>query len=123
MITILPVKEKETIVKYYADKGIEFSDNASVVEAKFSDEVLGYCIFDLFSDGITVHTLEPINDIMLADGILRSALHIAAERSAMNALYSEFAPEELFEKLDFILDKKERKLNIDKLFGDCCCKK
>jgi hypothetical protein len=59
---------------------------------------------------------------MLADGVLRSALHVAAERSAMDARYVDTAPVELFKKLGFIKDADEHTLNIDKLFGGCGCK-
>ena len=50
---------------------------------------------------------------MLADGILRSALHIAAERSIMDARYAENASEELFEKLGFVKNKEEKQLDIE----------
>ena len=40
---------------------------------------------------------------MLADGILRSALHVAAERSAMDARYADAAPMDVLKKLDFNL--------------------
>jgi hypothetical protein len=60
---------------------------------------------------------------MLADGILRAALHQAAERSAMDARYSPDVPEALLKTLGFIKDADTRTLDIDKLFGSCCsCK-
>ena len=61
-------------------------------------------------------------DLMLADGILRSALHVAAERSAMDAFYNDASDEGFYQKLGFIKSKEEKRLDIDKLFGGCCCK-
>lgn len=123
MITVLPSDNAEEIRNMFAENGVPYSENAGLVTAKFNEEILGFCLYALDSDCITVYTLSPENDIMLADGILRSALHIAARRKILRAAYGENAPEELFEKLGFVKNKKERTLDISKLFSDCSCKK
>ena len=41
----------------------------------------------------------------------------------MDAHYSENLDEAILEKLGFILSKEDKSLDIDKLFGGCCCKK
>ena len=123
MITISPEKDKALVEKLFCDSGITASEFSSAVIAKFGAEILGFCLYDLDDKKIVIHKVSPEDDIMLADGILRSALHVAAERSAMDARYSEFADEKLFEKLDFIKNKAEKSLDIDKLFGGCCCQK
>jgi len=89
------------IVTLFAENGVAAGDFSSAVIAKFGGELLGYCLYDLEDRKITVHKISPEDDIMLADGILRSALHVAAERSIMDAHYSDVAPESLFEKLGF----------------------
>ena len=71
--------------------------------------------------GVLILKLDPENDIMLADGILRSALHVAAERSAMDAHYADTVSETLLETLGFIADRAEKRLDIDKLFRGCAC--
>ncbi|MBR5473240.1 MAG: hypothetical protein IKU82_04545 [Clostridia bacterium] len=124
MITISPEKDKALVEKLFCENGIGVSEFSSAVIAKFDSEILGYCLYDLFEEKdrkIVVHKVEPENDIMLADGILRSALHIAAERSIMDAFYSDSAPQELFIKLSFVKSKSEKRLDIDKLFGGCHC--
>lgn len=121
MITVKLENNKDIIKKLYCDNKIEFTSFSSAVIARDEDEILGYCLFDLEEKRIILHAIEPERDIMLADGILRSALHVAAERFIMNAYYSDNAPEELFQKLAFIEDKENKKLNIDKLFGGCHC--
>lgn len=123
MITVSPQKDKSVVAELFSENGLLVSDFSSAVVAKCGDEVLGFCLYDLDDKKITVHKISPEEDIMLADGILRSALHVAAERSIMNAHYSEYAPEELFEKLEFIKSSSEKSLDIDKLFGGCGCSK
>lgn len=123
MITVSPEKDRSLVEKLFSENGVATSDFSSAVIAKFGDEILGYCLYELEERRITVHKISPEDDIMLADGILRSALHVAAERSIMDAHYSAFAPETLFEQLGFIKDKSEKTLDIDKLFGGCGCEK
>ena len=61
---------------------------------------------------------SPENDIMLADGILRSALHVASERFITEVHYDKsiFG---IVDKLKFVKDKNECTLDIDKLFKSC----
>lgn len=123
MLTVLPCREKDEIKIIFEKYNLEFNEKAGCVVARDRQEILGECLYLLDCKGITVLRLEPQEDIMLADGILRSALHQAAERSAMDAHYSEDAPKALLETLGFIKDESERTLDIDKLFGGCCsCK-
>ena len=123
MITVSPEKDKSLIEMLFIENGVCVNEFSSAVIAKVGSEILGFCLYDLDSKKIIVHKVSPEDDIMLADGILRSALHVAAERSIMDARYSDSSPESLFEKLGFIKDKTEKTLDIDKLFGGCGCKK
>lgn len=122
MITVLASKDKEKIKQRFEENGFEYTEKSGFVTAECSGEEIGYCLYYLDEKSICILNLEPQNDIMLSDGVLRSALHVAAERSAMDARYASTAPTELFKKLDFIKNEDEHTLNIDKLFGGCCCK-
>ena len=122
MITVLPCKESEKIKQRFLNAGFEFTEKSGFVTAECGGEEIGYCLYYLDEKGICILSLEPQNDIMLADGVLRSALHVAAERSAMDARYVDTAPVEIFKKLGFIKSEDEHTLNIDKLFGGCGCK-
>lgn len=119
MITVLPCDKKEEIVNIFSDFGITATENSGCVTAKDRNEILGRCLYELTDKGILILDIEPKDDIMLADGILRSALHVAASKSAMDARYAETAPEDLFIKLGFVKNKQERTLDIDLLFGGC----
>ena len=119
MITVAPVKDENEIKEYYKKAGINADDCAGCVAAKSGGAVLGFCLYTLTEKGITVLFVAPDDDLSLADGILRSALHVAASRGAMDARYEGEKTEVLLSKLGFILDKNSKKVDIDKLFCGC----
>lgn len=123
MLTVLPCRDREETKNIFQKYSVAFTENSGCVVARDRDEILGECLYELDDKSITVLRLSPQDDMMLADGILRSALHQAAERSAMDARFSADAPEVLLKNLGFIKNADERTLDIDKLFGGCCsCK-
>ncbi len=121
MITLKTVEKTE--VKVFFDKeNLSFNEFSECLCAKDKEEVLGYCLFDIDSKKMTIRAIEPQNDLMLLDGVLRSTLHIAASRNLTEAVWSDKAPEKIFKTLGFIT--KENTLNINKLFeSKCCCNK
>ena len=121
MITVAPLSDREKIKDFFDKAGIETNEYSGAVVAKTGEEVSGFCLYELYEKGITILHIYPKDDLPLADGILRSALNIAALRSAMDARYEN--DEELYDKLGFILDRKDKKLDIDKLFRGCACNK
>ncbi len=121
MLTVLPLRDKAEIYEKFNKYEITADEYSGCVVAESGSEILGECLYKLNEKGIEILRLEPRNDLALADGILRSALHVAAERSAMDARFSADAPSELFAKLGFIKNEQERTLDIDKLFGGCAC--
>lgn len=123
MITVLPEKDGEKIKELFLSSNKEFTENSYAVTAKSGEEVLGYCIFTIADKTVTIHNLEPKEDIMLADGILRSALHVAAERFIFSAKYDNEEIENLLDNLLFIKDKAAKVIDMDKLFGGCGCGK
>ena len=123
MISLGPIKEKDKIFQFFKDKGFEYSQDSGCVTAESNMTLLGYCLYNLDNKRMTVLYIEPTDDLPLADGILRSTLHIAAQRSITKIFYSEKF-EEIYEKLGFIKSKTEKTLNLDLLFSGCtCCKK
>ena len=121
MISVLPCRDKTEIKSLFEKHSLNFGEFSGCVIATQQDEVLGYCLYNLSKKAMTVFTVEPQSDISLSDGILRSALHVAAENFVLDVFYDECAPINLFEALDFIKNKEEKRLNIDKLFGGCNC--
>lgn len=119
MIEIHPLRDKEKLAKLYVDSNVKMNENSMAVVCADGDDVLGFCLFDMLADSLVVHSLEPQNDLMLSDGILRSALHVGVENGIMSAFYSENAPKDVFSKLKFIKNEENRELNVDKLFSSC----
>ena len=123
MINVLAIKEQTDIADFCSNYSIQFVENRGVTVARDGETILGYCAYILNSDNITITHLSPENDVMLADGILRSALHMADFRGIKNAFYEDTAPVQLFGKLQFITDSDKKSLNIEKLHESCCtCK-
>ncbi len=120
MITVLPIKDKAKLKKLFVECNAEFSENSGGVVAECNGEMLGYCIFELDREKMTVIDVVPKADIMLFDGILRSALHNAVCAKVMKAYYLPTSPIEQFKKLNFILDEEEKSLDISKLFKSSC---
>ncbi len=120
MISVLPVKDKTHIKALFDMFGANFNEFSGAVEATDGEDRLGFAIYYLDSEKITILDIEPKNDLALADGILRSALHNAVCAKVMKACYNENSPVFIFKKLKFILDENEKKLNINKLFESCC---
>lgn len=119
MLTLAPMGDRAQIESIFNEKGIAVSEFSGCVTAKNGDEVLGLCLYELTDKKITVYYIEPLNDIPLADGILRSTLHVAAERSVMNAFYADTVSEKFLNTIGFIKSAEEKSLDIDKLFKSC----
>lgn len=121
MISVLPCKDKAEITALFNKHNIITDEFSGCVIASTGETLLGYCLYSLTPKTITVFAVEPQSDIPLADGILRSALHVAAENFVLDAFYDDCAPIDLFQTLGFIKNESEKRLNIDKLFGGCNC--
>ena len=119
MIEIHPLRDKQKIAELYIENNVIMNKNSMAVICTDCGDCLGFCLFDLDSEALTLHTLKPENDLFLVDGILRSALHVGVENGIMSAFYSESAPFELLKKLKFIKDIEKRELMVDKLFASC----
>lgn len=120
MITLGPVRDTEKIKKMFEERNIPWCENSDCVAALDGDAVLGLCLYNLDKEKITVLHIEPLEDIALSDGILRSTLHVAAEHNIMNAFYGESVPENFLAKIGFIKNIDKKTLDIDKLFKSCC---
>ncbi len=123
MISLIPSKDKEQIADFFKKHNIKTDDFSGCVIATEGEKTIGYSIYRLDEKSMTIFDIYPKDDIMLADGILRSTLHVAAENFVLDAFYDQNAPIDLFKKLSFIKNEDEKRLNIDKLFGGCNCKK
>ena len=111
--------DENKLKRFFKENGIEKNGNSGCVTAKTGGQILGFCLYDLDGEKIVIKYICPLDDIPLSDGILRSTLHVAAERFVMNAFYADTVPEDFLKKIGFIKNADEKRLDIDKLFKSC----
>ncbi len=121
MIEILVCDSFAEIKELYQKNGLEADANALAVRAMSGELCLGYCLFQIQENVATVFAVEPVEDLLLADGLLRSALHVGTERGITEAFYANEKYETLYQKIRFLEDKTEKRLRLQNLFSDCCC--
>lgn len=120
MISVLPLKNREEIKALFEKNNRDFCELSGCVTATENNNILGYCIYYLDNEKMTILEIMPQNDLSLADGILRSAIHNAVCKKVSKVIYDQQSPVEIFKKLDFILNAQEKTLNVKKLFESCC---
>ncbi|MBQ6825188.1 MAG: hypothetical protein IJP34_00830 [Clostridia bacterium] len=119
MLTLSLTNDLELAKKLYLENSIDFNENSLCMLCKNGEEILGYCLFSVTEKRGEVYIISPLEDIALADGILRSSLHVCAERNVMDVFYTDSLSEEFLQKIGFIKNKAEKRLDIDKLFKGC----
>lgn len=120
MIELAPISDREEIKNLFCEYQLDFNANSGCVKAVCDGEILGFSLYNMDKSGITIFKISPEDDLALADGVLRSTLHIAAQRSIMDAYYADKSVETFCQKLDFIKNKDEKRIDINKLFQSCC---
>ena len=123
MLEIKIVEDAMLAQKLCKQCGIENTEHKNVMAAFDGQEVIGFSVFAINETSLTLFRIVPEDDILLADGMLRSTLHVAATRGLNNACYDGSMNEQLLNKLKFIKDREKKQLDIDRLFADCCCGK
>lgn len=120
MLEVLVCNEPQTVSAFYAKHGLKVTGASKLVRAMLGQQCLGYCLFELSGTTATVQVVAPVGDAMLADGLLRSALHVACQHGATAAYYSNPALEPLLEKINFLQNKAEKSLKLNNLYSGCC---
>ncbi|MBE6787262.1 MAG: hypothetical protein E7537_02830 [Ruminococcaceae bacterium] len=118
MITLKTIEDTKQIKLFYTKENLEFNEFSNCLCAKDGEEVLGYCLFDIKGAQMIIRAINPQDDLMLLDGVLRSTLHIAASRNLEEAVAIEKSPLDIFKTLGFL--KEDNKLNIAKLYESGC---
>ena len=121
MLQILVCEDINITKDLFKSLNIEYKDDFLAIRAMDKEDCLGFALFCINENTETVFAVEPKEDRMLADGLLRSALHVGCERGITEAFYFGDDYVELYEKINFIEDKEQCKLKLQNLFTDCCC--
>ena len=123
MLEIKVLTDKQKIDELLSRVGAEPAENRGVMAAVDRDEVLSFSVFSLNADSMTIEYIVPEDDIPLADGMLRSTIHVGLTRGKNEVFYADTVSLKLLETLRFIKDPERKLLNSDKLFQSCCdCK-
>lgn len=123
MLEILPANLEE-LEQICEENSLKKNDNTSAIVAKDKLVKIGYCLFDIVNNAIYIKAINPVNDALLADGLLRSALFYSTEHGCTDAFYTHLVSEEFLEKIGFIANKETKELKLLKIFDSCdCCKK
>lgn len=124
MISVLPVKNTKLAEKLYSENKIKMTENSRVITASESEKILGCCFFELDNEKIIITEITVKDDLMLTDGILRAALHIADYNGILKAYCYNKTLLSLLKKIDFVKSDSENSLKIEKLHQiSCNCKK
>lgn len=103
--------------------GICDTDRKNIMAATDKGEVLAYSVFFMDENSMTICRVVPTNDYLLADGIIRSTMHIAVTRGIDKLYYTDDVDEKMLSTLRFIKQKEEKLLDCQVLFKDKCCGK
>ncbi len=120
MLEVLVCKDENVTKELFEEAGVSLPENPLAIRAMCGDEMFGFSLFTIDENNETVLFISPEDDLRLADGILRSTLHVGTERGVTDAFYGEKVSEELLRKINFIEDSNERRLKLQNLFTDCC---
>ena len=114
-----------TTASFCKTNKITYTDGVTtLISATENDATLGSLVYDITDNKMLIKYIEPINDLLLADAILRSALFIAANKNIMDIYWKEPVPSELIEKLGFVKNIKDSSIDVTNLFSSCeSCKK
>lgn len=123
MLEILVCSDEEKSRKLFLKNKIEYNSASFAVCAVSGEDCIGYCLFRIEKRTQTVLYIEPVQDLMLADGLLRSALHVGCEREITEAFYGERISSGFLKRINFLENESEKRLKLQNLFSDCCCGK
>ncbi len=122
MITVLPYRKPEEIEDLFKQNNIPFNDGGVAVKATDKDKLLGYALLTIVGGKLEFLYLEYFGDTLMADGIIRSALHLGTENGVTEAYLKNDSAKPIFKTLGFLIGDTEE-INISKLFLPCGCGK
>lgn len=121
MVEVLVCDDNLATESLFNKASVVINENSLCIRAMDKDNCLGFCLFEIKDSAAKVLYIYPEEDRLLADGLLRTALHVGNERGITEAFYGEKVSEDLLERINFLEEKSEKRLKLQNLFTDCCC--
>ena len=120
MVEVKIIEDTQATQNLYSENGISYSTDIScAIAAKDTQEILGYCLFDITKDKMTIKLIHPQDDIVMADSLLRSALFIAANRQIIDVFWESPVTFELIDRLGFVKNAENNAIDVTNLFSSC----
>lgn len=117
MLQILKQENKQGYLAKLSELGLD-SEKVSISEAVDGENVTGFGIYELTSDSIVIHCIEPLSDLVLFDGIARSVMFLAVLKGIEKAEYRGNTRKNAA-LLRFITDEKPYLEPISSVFNGC----
>ena len=117
MLQIIKKDGNEGYENILSELKLDGNSNVRISEAVNDDKVNGFGVYELRPDALVIYKIVDGGDLMLADGILRSILFLAAVKGVEKAVL-ERGSEDIAKKLGILKDGNILE-PISDVFGGC----
>ena len=114
MLVIVPADE--SVANACREKAHRGGDCLSMTE---NGEWKGFCLYDINSEKIVIHTLSTDEDI-LAEGLVRAAINVARNREIPNAICTDTQWPQMLRRLGFKDTEDGWQMDVADFFKPCC---
>ncbi|MBQ8623470.1 MAG: hypothetical protein IJ424_03715 [Oscillospiraceae bacterium] len=118
MLQIVKRKDNSGYESILSGLGLTDISSVKISEAVSNNGIDGYVIYNFFDDCITIYDVNSYGDLMIFDGLVRSALFLAAMSGIEKAVFENPERSELIE-LKFITDNSNVLEPISEKLGGC----
>jgi len=123
MLEIYPIKDKELLKEKFAQKGISITDSSAGYIAYDGGEAVGLSLFKVEDKFAHIYVIEPENDALLCDSLIRSVINYAANRGVFRLVCAADSVKAIAAKLSYLSDDGEEINVMDMMQGCKNCKK
>ena len=118
MLQIVKKEDNSDYESILSGLGLADNHNIKISEAVSGKSVDGYLIYEFIDYAVKVHEINSNGDLMLFDGLVRSALFLAAMSGIEKAVFEQEDKTDLI-KLRFVTDSTNVLEPISEKLGGC----
>lgn len=123
MLEIYPIKENEILKEKFALKGMNATDRSAGYIAYDGGEAVGISLFNVEDKFANIFVIEPENDALLCDSLIRSVINYAANRGVFKLVCATEQTKAIATKLTYLAADGEEIDVIGMMQGCKNCKK